>query len=174
MRQCPCMVNNDFQDEDGIWHGGDGTGAGSGAGSRLSSSGTRPQNKPKTVQCAGFYDRRKVFMHEVLAAKAARHHHDHASLRSAQEAPERRRRRRRGTRPTPPRESGHGCRGRQVNWGQPGASSTRDDHGTSVGVAADALGGGGGPKVYGPPLALFRGGLDVPEVPRSQDSAAPT
>ena len=61
----------------------------------------------------------------------------------------------------------------RVLWITRRASSTRDVHGRSVGVAADAHGEGAGPKVCGPPLALYWGGLDVPEVPRSQDSAAP-
>ena len=52
-------------------------------------------------------------------------------------------------------------------------SNTRHDHGRSAGVAAGAHGEGEGPKVSGPPLALFRRGLEVPEVPRSEDLAAP-
>ena len=52
-------------------------------------------------------------------------------------------------------------------------SSTQHERGRSVGVAADALVEAGGPRALGSPLALFRGGLDVPMIPQSEDPAAP-
>ena len=47
------------------------------------------------------------------------------------------------------------------------------DHGRSSGVAAGAHDRGERPKLGGPPLALFRRGLEVPKVPQSEDPAAP-